>query len=70
MKMTKKGAVPAVKEDVWAGKCDYCNSEYEAKLSELNCESGRNVAADYIAICGLCKRRVYFKKMVMRGVQS
>jgi hypothetical protein len=70
MRMTKQGAVPVVKEDVWVGKCDYCKSEYEAKLSELNCESGRNMVADCTATCEVCNRRVYFKKLVKRGMQS
>jgi hypothetical protein len=66
MKMTKQGAIPAIKEDVWVGKCNYCNSEYEAKLSDLNCESGRSMFVEHFATCELCKEKVYFKKLEMR----
>lgn len=69
MRMTKKGAIPAPKEEVWIGKCKHCRSEYEANSEELMQEGDNSFSFTKparFATCELCQRIVYFKKLVMR----
>lgn len=69
MKMVKRGAVPVI-EEMWTGECHYCKSEYEASREELRrCQVGTTGPHVLYSVCEVCKRIVYFKKLVPMEMQ-
>lgn len=61
MKCIKPGILP--EDEIWHGRCGYCDAEYEAKKSELKF-IGAGIYQSGHAECELCKNNIVFIKKI------